>query len=334
MFGGQKPYTVSIAAVNSPVVTNVTFGDEDDVMTWPNQADPNGQLLVSVSDANGVWGTSPGIFKTAGAAVTNETNCLFYTSTNTADNVDQHPAQPSKSHTTVIIAVIVPIVVVALLVGLAFFFLRHRKHQEREAEPAFLPDAWTGPSIVESGTEGASTFSPYDPPPSSKMARYREEYGDSSRMSSSQAGIGMGYLSPGMSGAQRRSGTMDGNSGPESAISGSRTGSYVGGKGDPRLPPGVSGEWTVEPDIIIQHRDGGAVQEIPPPYLDHSAQLSSSSAAAASASLNVPDSADTSRPSNQREISSYSTGSSNSTTPLYSGPRPDKGKGKDTVLIE
>jgi len=31
-----------------------------------------------------------------------------------------------------------------------------------------------------------------------------------------------------------------------------------------------SGDGNVEPDIIIQHRDGGVVQELPPPYLDRS----------------------------------------------------------------
>jgi hypothetical protein len=35
---------------------------------------------------------------------------------------------------------------------------------------------------------------------------------------------------------------------------------------DNRLPIDVD----VEPDIIIQHRDGGVVQELPPPYLDRS----------------------------------------------------------------
>ncbi|TDL23397.1 hypothetical protein BD410DRAFT_787210 [Rickenella mellea] len=34
---------------------------------------------------------------------------------------------------------------------------------------------------------------------------------------------------------------------------------------------GLPNTWAVEPEIIIQHRDGGTVQEIPPPYVDRSA---------------------------------------------------------------
>ena len=45
VFGGQMPYNLSIAALNSPVVTNVTMGPNDDVFTFINRADPKGQFL-------------------------------------------------------------------------------------------------------------------------------------------------------------------------------------------------------------------------------------------------------------------------------------------------
>ena len=43
--GGQKPYTVVISALNSPVITNVTMGPNDDVLTWPDRADPDGEVM-------------------------------------------------------------------------------------------------------------------------------------------------------------------------------------------------------------------------------------------------------------------------------------------------
>lgn len=42
---GQKPYTVSIAIANSPVVSNVTLGNNDDQFTYTNHADTNGHLI-------------------------------------------------------------------------------------------------------------------------------------------------------------------------------------------------------------------------------------------------------------------------------------------------
>lgn len=43
--GGSKPYTVSIAGLNSAVVTNVTMGPNDDLLTYINRASPGTQLV-------------------------------------------------------------------------------------------------------------------------------------------------------------------------------------------------------------------------------------------------------------------------------------------------
>lgn len=43
--GGKKPYTITLAAKNSTLVTNITLGPTDDVATYINRADPNGDLL-------------------------------------------------------------------------------------------------------------------------------------------------------------------------------------------------------------------------------------------------------------------------------------------------
>ena len=42
---GQKPYTVSIAVANSPVVNNVTLGANDDQFTFSNHADTNDHFI-------------------------------------------------------------------------------------------------------------------------------------------------------------------------------------------------------------------------------------------------------------------------------------------------
>lgn len=43
--GGQKPYQIALSACDSPVITNVTMGPDDDVFTFIDRADPNGQLM-------------------------------------------------------------------------------------------------------------------------------------------------------------------------------------------------------------------------------------------------------------------------------------------------
>lgn len=43
--GGTPPYNLTLAALNSPLVTNVTLPNGDDAFTYINRADPNGQLL-------------------------------------------------------------------------------------------------------------------------------------------------------------------------------------------------------------------------------------------------------------------------------------------------
>ncbi|KAI5122265.1 hypothetical protein M0805_007129 [Coniferiporia weirii] len=301
VYGGQKPYNISIAALNSPVVTNVTLDPTDDVLTWINRADPNGQLIVSVNDANG-WGTSTGIFSTAGSTNYNCTGLV--TRSGNSANVDQHPSPPSSSsssHTaTIVAAVVVPVCALLVLAGafVVWRWRRRRREMMREAEPAFLPDAWTGPvsasgpnvfSALDGGAgtgAGEQPYSPYDSisgssARESKFARYRDEVSGGRSGRGAEAGadgpqIGMALLSS----THNRSGS---GSGPDSG-SGSRSGSWswTGAHGRTTsaskndltptrvLPPGVSREWRIsEPDIIIQHRDGGTVTEIPPPYVDH-----------------------------------------------------------------
>ena len=43
--GGVQPYTVSLAALDSPIITNTTLGVLDDVFTYIDRADPNTQLI-------------------------------------------------------------------------------------------------------------------------------------------------------------------------------------------------------------------------------------------------------------------------------------------------
>lgn len=50
--GGSPPYNISLAAVGSPVVTNVSLAEGLDVMTYIDRADPNGLLLGRCLDSS------------------------------------------------------------------------------------------------------------------------------------------------------------------------------------------------------------------------------------------------------------------------------------------
>jgi len=43
--GGVPPYTITLAAPNSPAVTNVTLPYGDDTFTYINRASPGGELM-------------------------------------------------------------------------------------------------------------------------------------------------------------------------------------------------------------------------------------------------------------------------------------------------
>ena len=45
MYGGSMPYNITISALNSTVVTNLTLGPTNDVLTYINRAEPNGEFL-------------------------------------------------------------------------------------------------------------------------------------------------------------------------------------------------------------------------------------------------------------------------------------------------
>ncbi|KAJ7312404.1 hypothetical protein DFH08DRAFT_654985, partial [Mycena albidolilacea] len=62
--GGTPPYDLTLAAVNSPLVINVTMGPADDQFTFIDRADPNTQLIGM--RLNGRWAVGTPIVKTNG----------------------------------------------------------------------------------------------------------------------------------------------------------------------------------------------------------------------------------------------------------------------------
>lgn len=229
-----------------------------------------------------MWANSSELFATQGPVVTDKSCVGLVSSSGNSSSVNLHPKPPSKTSGGKIAAAVVIPIILLLLAGVGVWLWRRRRNQLlREPEPAFLPDAWVGPTGPTPGDE-ASSYVPYsDSPrhPDSKLARYRDSASAAGSGSGSGGGsssqIGMALLSPrsGGSAASYHDGmsSSGSGSGARSPIGGGGgKGAQLYGSRGPRLPPGVPGNWEIqrEGDIVIQHRDGGAVQEIPPPYVD------------------------------------------------------------------
>ncbi|KDQ50209.1 hypothetical protein JAAARDRAFT_589999 [Jaapia argillacea MUCL 33604] len=70
--GGIPPYEVTVARINTPNVTNMTVPSGDNVVTYINRGEPNGQMIAAVHDSTGRWGIGTSLVNTAG---TNDTTC-------------------------------------------------------------------------------------------------------------------------------------------------------------------------------------------------------------------------------------------------------------------
>ncbi|KAI0819765.1 hypothetical protein BC628DRAFT_964066 [Trametes gibbosa] len=138
--GGTKPYSVTLGQLNSGVITNVTMGPLDDVLTYINRAAPNEPLIAAVVDATGQWGVSTIAVNTAGST---DADCPgLNTSSKTkaqiqAEQVAAAAAQASaaKSHSTtialaILFGVVVPVLIVA---GVGFWWWRRRRRLFRES---------------------------------------------------------------------------------------------------------------------------------------------------------------------------------------------------------
>ncbi|KAJ7088005.1 hypothetical protein B0H15DRAFT_1022594 [Mycena belliarum] len=91
--GGTPPYNVTVAALNSTVVTNVTLGPQDSVFTYINRAAPDTQMIAAASDLNGRWATGGPLVRTEGSA-----NVECTGSISTGSNVTQQAPSAIPAH--------------------------------------------------------------------------------------------------------------------------------------------------------------------------------------------------------------------------------------------
>jgi hypothetical protein len=172
--GGTPPYNVTFAALNSPVITNVTMGPVDDAFTFIDRADPGTKLIAAISDLNGRWATGTPIVKTTGST---NVDCVGLVSkSGTAAEIKAAALAAASSakarkQSAVIAGVVVTLVVLFLLAGVGvFLFMRRRKvlakadkTTPRQFEDGVAP-AGPAPSYSEANTHILSINSFINPP--------------------------------------------------------------------------------------------------------------------------------------------------------------------------
>ncbi|KAF9565450.1 hypothetical protein CPC08DRAFT_720534 [Agrocybe pediades] len=135
--GGSPPYVVTLAEINSPIITNVTIPNGLDAFTYINRADPDRQLIAGISDLTGRWATGTPIVNTKGSA---DTSCTgLVSSSGDAATLDKEAAAAlaasrsaaQRRTTATAVAVTLTLLLLLGLAVLGFFYLRKRK---REAE--------------------------------------------------------------------------------------------------------------------------------------------------------------------------------------------------------
>ncbi|KAJ7036958.1 hypothetical protein C8F04DRAFT_1093929 [Mycena alexandri] len=124
--GGTPPYNVTLAALNAPVITNVTLGPTDSVFTYIDRADPNTQMIASVSDSNGRWATGSPIVRTQGSSNVDCPGLVSSSSSASASNGTRQ-THPSQKRLGIIVGTTIGVLVV--LCGLAIWALRRQRQK-------------------------------------------------------------------------------------------------------------------------------------------------------------------------------------------------------------
>ncbi|KAJ7475204.1 hypothetical protein B0H11DRAFT_2158629 [Mycena galericulata] len=143
--GGTPPYNLTLVELDSPVITNVTLGPEDDAFTFIDRADPDRQLI----GANGRWASGTPIVKTAGSANVNCTGLVSSSGNATVIKEQEQAAlasSNSRKTTAVIAGVVVTIVVLLLLGGAGTFLYMRRRRTVREITPRQFESGSVDPS--------------------------------------------------------------------------------------------------------------------------------------------------------------------------------------------
>ncbi|RXW22301.1 hypothetical protein EST38_g3548 [Candolleomyces aberdarensis] len=292
--GGVPPYNLSIAVINSPVITNVTIPSGFDAFTYINRAETGRTMIIGISDLTGRWATGTPYVETYGSE---DYECVgLVSSSSTAarlkEETDARKRAANKRRTGIIVGVTVPLVIIllALIGGGVWWYRRRQERQAREPapdsvepysyheEPLTLPAGLYGSSsgyspvsksaletsqMVNVGESGVLSYA--TAPSGAGSPSIHGSFSHSSAFTSSDtAHTGGVRTRPSFNTFPVRPSTSKSAEAAQAPVILSPDSEYASGSS--ARPVSGGGE-----EIIIQHRDGGGVvRELPPPYADRS----------------------------------------------------------------
>ncbi|KAF6744417.1 hypothetical protein DFP72DRAFT_1078791 [Ephemerocybe angulata] len=278
---------LSIAAVNSPVITNVTIPSGFDAFTYINRAEPNGQMIIGVADFTGNWASGVPLVSTYGSE---NYDCVGLVSSNgvasqLAKEAEDRKKAKDKKRTAIVAGVTVPLVILLLAaIGVGVWWYRRKKQLEKEPnpqdvepyaykeEPLQLPQGMYANGTGNSG-QSKTAFSMQDSTGPLSYTTHGGGPGSPSIHGSFAAPSSTAYTSHD-SPHDTRGGSSIVTFQPNRNLSGKAAEaaqSVVLAPDSEYAHASGSGQQAANGDeIVIQHRDGGTVRELPPPYADRS----------------------------------------------------------------
>jgi hypothetical protein len=318
--GTGPPYNITLAALGSPLVTNVTIPLGFDVLTYIDRAVPNGNILAAVSDSSGQFGNTTVLVNTIGSTNVSCVGLVSRAGNSTvisAANAKAKSEAKKSKRRTIIIAVCATIgSLIVISAALFALFLRRKKRirgiQDGQDTLARVfkedtidaPESFTQPSPSKQQM-AQMTISPDASPSTTASGSILPPPGIAVSNSQDSSSPQYAQTIPSDSTSQERGSPTAGSANtsnpntPNTPLSphsfdnngrhvktrtrstrstdDRRAGSSHPSSSNPSVPlpgrPFTAGSQPLdpdtEPDIIIQHRDGGTIQELPPPYLDH-----------------------------------------------------------------
>ncbi|KAF8193737.1 hypothetical protein BJ912DRAFT_229914 [Pholiota molesta] len=143
--GGVPPYIVTLGALGSPVVTNVSMPLGDNMYTFINRAAPNRQLIGAVSDQTGRWATGTLIVNTKGSS---DVSCagLMSSSGNVtlvqqdADAANRALSAAKNAHSVAVGVAVAFMLIFLIALGIGgVIYLRRRQRQNQKFRATTMP---------------------------------------------------------------------------------------------------------------------------------------------------------------------------------------------------
>lgn len=289
--GGVPPYNLTLAALNSPNVTNVTLLGTDDAFTYIDRANPDTQLIAGISDLTGRWASGTPIVHTQGSS---DVDCVgLVSSSGNATQLQQEDdaaaaaaAAERKRTTSIIAGVCVTLGVLLLGAGgfVTVLYLRRRKARlqalaaKEQLDLSIKPFEEVAPSPTTGEGRVLSINSWINNGPATPrdakfgVTRALSYNADQSAGESSSRPTSSSSSRPGFANFPVRSVKSLEAAGLRSDNAGSISSPPSSGDSTRPLMGSVGGEEEsgAVREYVIQHRDGGdtVVRELPPPYAD------------------------------------------------------------------